>query len=110
MVDWDKQRCQAISEAHQIAVDLVDDIVSMLPVPDMLRGRTQEPETRKQLMDFLELIKDTMNVLTQYAAHSTSSASLSGLLNTSLLKVLRFLFTQLVRLKTRYFRSAQAAA
>ena len=52
----------------------MDDMISILPVPEMLEGKIQEQETRKSLMDFLQLIKDTMDVLTQYAAHSTTSA------------------------------------
>ena len=48
--------------------------LSILPVPETLRGKIQEEETRKSLMDFLELIKDTMDVLMRYAAYSTASA------------------------------------
>ena len=74
MTQLGEQRCQAISETHEIAMDILKDMVSILPVPETLRGKIQEEETRKSLMDFLELIKDTMDVLMRYAAYSTASA------------------------------------
>ena len=49
-------------------MDLMDDLNDILPIPGMLQGKIQEPETRKSLVDLLELIKDVMNILLQYSA------------------------------------------
>lgn len=56
-------------------MDLMDDLTAILPIPEMLQGRINEPETKKSLTDLLELIKDVMNILLQYSAHSTASKS-----------------------------------
>lgn len=54
-------------------MDLMDDLTAILPIREVLQGKIAEPETRKSIVDLLELIKDVMNTLIEYSKQTTTS-------------------------------------
>ncbi|KAH8107582.1 hypothetical protein DFH11DRAFT_1549354 [Phellopilus nigrolimitatus] len=67
------KKCQKISKCHDEAVALMTDMVYLLPLPDLVKDKVKEPETKKVFEDFLNLVKEAADALTEYASPSRSS-------------------------------------
>ncbi|KAH8119577.1 hypothetical protein DFH11DRAFT_1697678, partial [Phellopilus nigrolimitatus] len=64
------EKCQKISKGHDHAVTLMNDMVSLLPLPSLIQDIVKEPETKKIMERFLNLVKEAAEALTRYASPS----------------------------------------
>ncbi|KAH8107576.1 hypothetical protein DFH11DRAFT_1747901 [Phellopilus nigrolimitatus] len=67
------ENCQKISKCHDEVVTLMKEMVSLVCLPELVRDRIKEPATKEAMDNFLVLVKDTADALTEYASLSGTS-------------------------------------
>ena len=66
------QNFQAIPACHKQFVELMDDLVSMLPIMLSALEAIEVAERRALISSFIDFVKETSEQLNQYASRSTS--------------------------------------
>ncbi|KAH8107566.1 hypothetical protein DFH11DRAFT_1635358, partial [Phellopilus nigrolimitatus] len=64
------ENCRKISKCHDEAVTLTKEMESLARLPELVRDKIKDSATMKAMDDFLVLVKDAAEALTEYASHS----------------------------------------
>ncbi|KAH8119573.1 hypothetical protein DFH11DRAFT_453991, partial [Phellopilus nigrolimitatus] len=64
------EKCKKISKGHEDALALMDELVSLLPLPGLVQDKVKTPEVKMIMESFLSLVKEADEALIKYASPS----------------------------------------